>query len=264
MINLYDYQKFNKPYPLLIFDNFFDKNFLKRILSEFPSFEEFIKFKKTMVNRHFLSNENPDFYNYINKNKSWLEFYKNVNSKEFFDKIINLLVDKNSEDYKKFLDLNYNENLYLKSTLKFNFMHYVKQLTQDMPQNRFTNFLKGNIKNIIKLISSKKNNCYLRLDISSAFSGYKRTPHKDSDGTIFAFLIYLEDKSVIGGTGGDFIVNDNSFKIIKELEPKKNRAVFFLSNQNSYHSVSEMKQVNNWRKFIYGGFTSSNKNIWSI
>ena len=55
-----------------------------------------------MVNRHFLSNENPDFYNYINKNKSWLEFYKNVNSKEFFDKIINLLVDKNSEDYKNF------------------------------------------------------------------------------------------------------------------------------------------------------------------
>ena len=37
-----------------------------------------------------------------------------MNSKEFFDKIINLLVDKNSEDYKKFLDLNYNENLYLK------------------------------------------------------------------------------------------------------------------------------------------------------
>ena len=103
----------------------------------------------------------------------------------------------------------------------------------------------------------------MRLDISSAFSGYKRTPHKDSDGTIFAFLIYLEDKSVIGGTGGDFIVNDNSFKIIKELEPKKTEQ-FFSFKSNSYHSVSEMKQVNNWRKFIYGGFTSSNKNIWSI
>ncbi len=262
MINLNNYQKHDEPYPLIIFDNFFEENFLQKILAEFPSIEEFIKFKKTMVNRRFLSNENPDFYKYINTNKSWKEFYENVNTKVFFSKILNLLVENNSQNHKKFSTLVYKENLYKKSNLKFNFMHYVRESIQSLPRNRVINYLRDNIKSKINLASNRENNCYLRLDISSASNGYNRKPHKDSDGTIIAFLIYLEDKNNIGGTGGNFIINDNSMKKIKELEPKKNRAVFFLSNKNSYHSVSEMKFANGWRKFIYGGFTSRNKNIW--
>ena len=36
-----------------------------------------------------------------------------------------------------------------------------------------------------------------------------KTPHTDSDGTLIAFLIYLEDKNEIGGSGGGTIINDN-------------------------------------------------------
>ena len=144
----------------------------------------------------------------------------------------------------------------------FNLNHYLKELTQITPRNSFFNFFRE----ITKKITYKKktkNSCFLRFDISSASNGYRRNPHKDSDGTIIAFLIYLEDKSKIGGIGGDFIINDNLFNKIEVLEPKKNKAVFFLSNNNSFHSVSEMKLANGWRKFIYGGFTSLDKLIWS-
>ena len=62
-----------------IIEDFFEEHCLQKIIEEFPSFNKFIKFKKTMVNRRFLSNENPDFFSYITKNKTWEEFYKIVN-----------------------------------------------------------------------------------------------------------------------------------------------------------------------------------------
>ena len=43
-----------------------------------------------MINRRFLSNDNPDFYNYINKNISWYEFYHYINSSEFYKKILSI------------------------------------------------------------------------------------------------------------------------------------------------------------------------------
>ena len=53
-------------------------------------------------------------------------------------------------------------------------------------------------------------------------------------------------------------------KIEKSFIPKKNKALFFLSNKNSYHSVSKIVGAQGWRKFVYGGYTSINKNIWNI
>lgn len=262
MINFSKSKKINHPYPILIIEDFFEEHCLKKIIEEFPSFNKFIKFKKTMVNRRFLSNENPDFFSYINKNKTWEEFYKIVNSKEFYSKILNLLVDDSSKEYSKFSNLIYNEQLNKKNKIMFNLNHYLKELTQITPRNSFFNFFREITKKIT-YNKKTKNSCFLRFDISSASNGYRRNPHKDSDGTIIAFLIYLEDKSKIGGIGGDFIINDNLFNKIEVLEPKKNKAVFFLSNNNSFHSVSEMKLANGWRKFIYGGFTSLDKLIWS-
>jgi len=262
MINFNNAKKINDPYPILIIEDFLDEHFLQKIIKEFPSFDEFIKFKKTMVNRRFLSNENPYFFDYLNKNKTWEEFYKIVNSKDFYSKILNLLINDSSKEHQIFSNLIYKEKLNKKNKIIFNLNYYLKELTQIIPRNSFFNFFRKTIK---KIIYRKKNDdsCFLRFDISSASNGYKRNPHKDSDGTIVAFLIYLEDQSKIGGTGGDFIINDNLFNKIKVLEPKKNKAVFFLSNNNSFHSVSEMKSANGWRKFVYGGFTSVDKLIWS-
>ena len=98
MINFDKKEISNFPYPIMIIDDFFEENFLKEILNEFPKNHEFMNFKKTMVNRRFLSNDNPDFYNYLSRNKSWSKFYENINTYDFYEKILNLLLEKT--DYK--------------------------------------------------------------------------------------------------------------------------------------------------------------------
>lgn len=263
MINIESFEKLNQPYPIVIVDNFFDDNYLKKITDEFPSFADFIKFKKTMINRHILSNENPDFYEFIENNKSWIKFYEMINSQSFFNRILKILTKNDSDEYKKFLELNFKKKYNQKKKISFNLFFYFRELIQKIPRNILTNFFRNQTKKILYKKKDGQKSFYLRFDISSASNGYMRTPHTDSDGTLIAFLIYLEDKNEIGGSGGNFIINDNNLNNVREIEPKKNRAVFFLSNKNSFHSVSEMKNAIGWRKFVYGGFTSVDKLIWS-
>lgn len=262
MINLNKTKIFQNPFPILVVENFFEDNFLDLLLKEFPKNEEFIFFKKTMVNRRFLSNDNPDFYNYINKNKNWSKFYKLINSSDFYKKILNLLlVDKNF--FNKITEVPFHKNLYKKDKFNFNLSYYLREMTQQMPRNRLVNYLRKYTKKIINKNNKNKNHIYLRFDISSASNGYHREPHTDSDGTIFAFLVYLEDQKNIGGSGGELIIHDKDLKISKIFTPKKNKAIFFLSNQSSYHSVSKIIDAKGRRNFIYGGYSSVNKNIWS-
>tara|TARA_E500000178_G_scaffold329558_1_gene360588 strand:+ start:1145 stop:1945 length:801 start_codon:yes stop_codon:yes gene_type:complete len=263
MINIENFEKLDQPYPIAIVDDFFNDNDLNKITNEFPSYDDFTKFKKTMVNRHILSNENPEFYKFIEINKSWVKFYEIINSHNFFLRILKILTGNNSYEYKKFLELNFNKEFNQKKKIRFNLFFYFRELIQKIPRNIFTNFLRNLTKKILYKKNDGRNSFYLRFDISSASNGYKRTPHTDSDGTLIAFLIYLEDKNKIGGSGGNFIINDKNLNKVREIEPKKNRAVFFLSNKNSFHSVSEMKNAIGWRKFVYGGFTSVDKLIWS-
>ncbi len=117
MINIENFEKLDQPYPIAIVDNFFDDNDLNKITKEFPSYDDFIKFKKTMVNRRILSNENPEFYKFIEKNKSWIKFYEIINSHNFFHKILKILIENNSYEYKIFSELNFNKEFNQKKKL---------------------------------------------------------------------------------------------------------------------------------------------------
>ena len=261
MINLTNYERYDYPFPVLVVENFFHQTFFQNILNEFPKKEQFIKFKKTMVNRRFLSNDNPDFYDYLNQSKIWSEFYNRINNYEFYENILNLLLGENKYN-KKFHNLKYLNSFYKKNWLIFNITYFFREITQKFPNTNLFDFLRKKIKNLIYNNNFEDNGLYLRFDISSASNGYFRDPHRDSDGTIMAFLIYFEDQENIAGTGGNFLINDENSNIIRSVKPKKNKAVFFLSNEKSYHSVSKISGANGWRKFIYGGFTSTNKKIW--
>ena len=136
-----------------------------------------------MVNRRFLSNDNPDFYNYLSRNKSWSKFYENINTYDFYEKILNLLLEKT--DYKnKFYKFQFFENHYKKSKLKFNLSYFTREITQIVPQIKFFNFFRKIVKKLLYINHTKNSGVYLRFDISSASNGYFRQPHTDSDGTI--------------------------------------------------------------------------------
>ena len=259
MINFSKSKIINYPYPILIVDNFFEDKFLNDLLNQFPKYKDFIKYKKVMGNRRFLSNDNPNFFKYIDNNKYWLKFYQEINSKKFYKKILKNLVHQDLQLKKNLSRLKFNKDFHKKNKFIFNLTFYIKEFTKLIPKNKFFNKIKIMIKNTF--YEKKKDDCYLRFDLSAASNEYYREPHCDSDGTILAFLIYLEDQKNIGGQGGNFIIHKKNKTIFKSIKPKKNTAVFFLSNKNSIHSVSKITNAIGWRKFIYGGYTSMNKYI---
>ena len=263
MINFKNTKIYKKPFPIYEVNNFFDDSELEKIITAFPHYNEFIKFKKTMGNRRFLSNDNPDFFNFINKKKIWKKFYNLINTQVFFLNILkNFKKISNNKQINKFEKLKYNTKLYKKNYLNFVLSYISREFTQLLPRNKFLNFFRQKIKDILFKKKENSQELFLRFDISSAFNGYSRESHRDSDGTIIAFLIYLEDYKNIGGSGGEFIIHDKNQRVIKKIKPKKNKAIFFLSNENSFHSVSRIIKAKSWRKFLYGGYTANNKNIW--
>ena len=161
MINLDKREKIEHPYPILVVENILEESFLTEIIGQFPKYENFIKFKKTMGNRRFLSNDNPDFYEFIKKNNFWDEFYKEINSQEFYNKILNFLVDEKSENLIHFSKLKFNETYYRKNKLNYNLSFYTKELTQKIPRNKIFNLLRFLSKKILyKHDKSKEGGCY--------------------------------------------------------------------------------------------------------
>ena len=105
------------------------------------------------------------------------------------------------------------------------------------------------------------------MQFADSWDGYWREPHYDTEGRLWSFIIFFNDKK---WSGGDLITHssDNvsyhvSRYFLKKLpkmnviESKGNTGVFWLSTPNSYHSVSLQKNTTEHRKFIYGSLCAS-------
>lgn len=112
-------------------------------------------------------------------------------------------------------------------------------------------------------------NLKLELSWSTSRDGYWREPHYDTNGRLWGFLIFFNDKKWDGGDLTLHKVNNVFYHVrkyfLKKLpirnvvEAKSNRGVFWLSSPNSYHSVSLQKNTKEKRKFIVGHFYSNQK-----
>jgi hypothetical protein len=120
----------------------------------------------------------------------------------------------------------------------------------------------------IKYTFSIKNYVELLYDFSKSPNGYKREIHRDSDSRTIVFLIYLNELNN-SGSGGDLKLHhykdlnvmvpsqpkESECDTIKTIPPKIGRLVTFLNSHDSLHSVSEMKDYDGYRYFLYGSFT---------
>ena len=117
--------------------------------------------------------------------------------------------------------------------------------------------------------SGPESDSFLHIDWSEAGDGYTREIHRDTDPRIWNFIIFFNDKD---WDGGDFIIHSSdalkiyprqifngTLPVERVVEAKKNRAIFFLSTPNSYHSVSKQSNTKTPRKFIYGAYTMKNE-----
>ena len=94
------------------------------------------------------------------------------------------------------------------------------------------------------------------------------------DARTFVFLLYLNNLSQ-NASGGDLEIykykkdtdkiparpKQDDCEMIEKISPKPGRLVVFLNSHKSLHAVSEMKNHNGFRHFLYGSFTLLAKKI---
>ena len=120
----------------------------------------------------------------------------------------------------------------------------------------------------LKFYFSSKNYIELIYDYSKSPNGYKREIHRDSDSRTIVFLIYLNRLSD-KGEGGNLRLykyskelqkipsrpKEEECELIEDILPETGKLITFLNSYDSLHDVSEMKNHDGYRHFLYGSFT---------
>ncbi len=213
------------PFPHFIIENFLPNDVLNKYLANFP--------KKSIIKNGVSTSKNRK--NIMHEENSSEKFY--IDNQSFVNislDIENILLKHVSYKYKDFVDFDINE------------------LNKDL---------------------------FIRRDICLAENGYKRSPHIDREYHFVINFLYLNDPYTDDSKGGELILHEfkdsykntnlcndkfpeiSSLKNIVSIKPKKNLFVSFLRNNNSYHSVPEMRKFENTRKFIFFGI-DSRYDIW--
>ena len=168
--------------------------------------------------------------------------YKSLNNIDFLKLLLN--------PYKEFINTN--------SFLNYDDLKYNEDQAWGgcYPKSTLSNKEKNN-----------PNNLSLHFDISIASEGYVREIHLDMSHRFLNFLIYFENSEDVGGEGGELCLYNNDLSLYNVSKPKDNKAIFFFSTPQSWHSVNKMINTKKWRKFIYGGYSCSfqsfkNVGVW--
>ena len=209
---------FEYPYPHLVIDNCFDEDIYKKLSSEFP---DKIYSRQEMGGRTKMALNHPNYKSWISSAPTWRESYKLMTGSDIF----------------------------------YTFMNYYQD---------YLEYWKSNV----SIDSEVGKDCYLDMDWSISDDGYKREIHRDMPKRIMGFLMFFSDKN---WDGGDFVIHssDNMIELPRQIwdkeipihdiiEAKDNRAIFFLSTPDSYHSVTEQSNTKSKRKFIYGAYSMNN------
>jgi hypothetical protein len=110
-------------------------------------------------------------------------------------------------------------------------------------------------------------------ELARAQNGYMRTPHHDMGHRLMAFLLYLNGRDDIGGTGGTLDIHrmtqdmplrerprePKDTETVAVYEPIPNLMLSFLNTKMAYHSVPKMEGCANFRRFVYLGINAGYK-----
>ena len=229
-------------------------------------------FIKVQNNRRLVPSASIDYQKLIKGSKKWKNLHNQLNSQEFLNFIIsNLNVEDKSYEVVNFF---YKENMG-KYLYRYKNLNQIKvSLINTKALIKYTFFrIFRDLTRILKFKFSKKRYVELLYDYSISPNGYKREIHRDSDARTFVFLLYLNNLSK-NGIGGDLEIykykkdkekipsrpNYEDCDLIEKISPEPGRIVVFLNSHDSLHAVSEMKNHDGLRHFLYGSFTLLAKN----
>ena len=210
------------------------------------------------------------FSDLLKKSKEWEFLSKKLNSNEFLDfckenlkikenfTLSNFFFIENPSNSEVIYKKLSNEKIKSISSIKL-IKYLLFRILRD-----FTRKIKYS-----KLFNLRKIPVELLYNYSIAGDGYFREIHRDSDNKVIVFLLYLSEmpNSAEGGSLDIYKLKDKKNNNLAQpknemcdklasVKPKPGRLVIFKNTNDSFHAVNKLKNSNNERHFIYGGFTS--------
>jgi hypothetical protein len=249
-----------------ILENFLNKEFCESLINDANTFSKNDHIS-VLNNRLILPSSSLSFLNLLKKSPSWKKLHTRLNSQIFLDTLLNQLNLKKKDFTVTNFFFNEKPNILQKKYKHLNSKSISTIGNINLAFYIFYKFYRFFIRKI-KYTFSIKNYVELLYDFSKSPNGYKREIHRDSDSRTIVFLIYLNELNN-SGSGGDLKLHhyknlnvmvpsqpkESECDTVKTIPPKIGRLVTFLNSYDSLHSVSEMKDYDGYRYFLYGSFT---------
>lgn len=248
-------------------DNYISDFECEELIYDAEKLLDYHNFIEVQNNRRLIPSAGVDYQKLIKGSIKWKNLHNRLNSQEFLNFITSNL-DIKDTSY-KVVNFFYNEKMG-NFLYKYKNLHQTKVAlinTKSLIKYTFFRILRD-LTRVLRFKFSKKKHLELLYDYSISPNGYKREIHRDSDARTFVFLLYLNNLSE-KGTGGDLEIYKYKKKsekiparpryedcdLIEKIPPKPGRIVVFLNSHDSLHAVSEMKNHDGLRHFLYGSFT---------
>ena len=252
-----------------VIENFINPQDCKNLINDAKKFTNNKNFFKYHGNREDLTSSSLAYNQLLLYSENWKNFANKINSKEFFEMCCDKLgVDSGKFNIKNHFNISSptrNQKIYkMMSSLKINLIpskSLLKYLTYRIYRDLIRKIKFSNLFNI------SKKPIELLYSYSKAGNGYTREIHRDSDSRLIVCVLYLNELPETG-EGGSFDVYKRvkedknlaqpsyaSCEKIENIKPEAGKLIIFLNEDNSYHAVSEMKNYEGFRYFIYGSFT---------
>lgn len=239
-------KKYTKPYPYIVFENFFDINFYQKIEKKFPNLEDFEKYPNKINRMNFDTSFPEELYNKLTSEVSeYQTLHEYIYSKKFMEYFIKIfekdIKNEISEgNLKNILAYDLNCNPYEVHKI------YSKK---DLEENLNTKIL------------------YPRLDIGAGIKGYGKNTggkgiHVDNPQRLISILFYSGGYSkIVGGELRIWEKKLEKLEISNIIKPKPNTLVASLQNNISFHDVNPVIDISGSRNAFYIAI-SANEPIW--
>lgn len=249
-----------KPYPHVISPQLVTPELYRRLKAEFPPNGFFEQHQKTIGSRtgRDLFKGDPHFEAFIKSSPAWTEFYNYIGSRAFLDYAL-ALFGPHLKDFNCSVDP-------------------ARAKLVDYTENRFSLWWRSKKAIYLGRRGGDPNELFTRFDIEQATGGYDKPVHCDWPSRLISVILYFCDGDEIGMDGGDLRMHemkkatpyadcvrkpkDEDTNIIATLRPRENLGMLFLCSNNSYHSVTAVKSIRDYRRFIYLNVSSKAENIW--
>jgi hypothetical protein len=235
-------KKIKSPFPYVVIDNFFSQDFYSELEKNFPNSNEFIT--NNVGRMHGDTTFGETLYEDL-LNKS--ETYKQLHNWVYSESFIKYFIDFFKDDIDSQLDL-------INNPKEFDIISKPVEIGKVFNLDNFQN-------------NSSKEYLYSRLDLGFGKVNYGlstggKGPHIDNPQRLISVLIYVGGFTEIeGGEHRTYKKISDDLEIFETLKPLKNRVIASLQNNEAFHDVKPVMNIDGQRNAFYLAISSSKK-IW--